>query len=145
MIRAVPDVNVFVSLAIKKGGHPAQIFARIGEYISFTSEKILADVLRVMHYDRVMKMHKLSEDGILEFVQSVRERNAITPGLLEVKIVHEDPDDDIIVACAIEAGADCIISGDHHLLDIKHYREIHIVAPAAFLDILNREKASRMN
>ncbi len=25
MIRAVPDVNVFVSLAIKKAGHPAQI------------------------------------------------------------------------------------------------------------------------
>jgi hypothetical protein len=42
VIRAVPDVNIFVSLAIKKGGHPAQIFARIGEFISFTSEKIVA-------------------------------------------------------------------------------------------------------
>jgi hypothetical protein len=141
VIRAVPDVNVFVSLAIKKDGHSAQIFKRSGEFISFTSEKILADVLRVMHYERVLKIHKMSEGEISEFVQRLRERNAVSPGNWEGKIVHEDPDDDIIVACAIEVGADYIISGDHHLLDLKHYREIQIVSPRAFLDILDRQKA----
>lgn len=145
MIKAVPDVNILVSLALKKDGHPAQIMARRGEFISFTSEKILADVLRVMHDERVMKAHKLTPDGIVEFVQSLRERNSITPGFFNVKIVHDDPDDDVIVACAIETGADYIISGDRHLLNLKHYREIQIVTPVAFLEILDREKALILN
>lgn len=145
MIRAVPDVNVFVGLAIRKNGQAGQIFSRLGEFISFTSEKILADLLRVMHYERVMKKHNMGEDEILEFVQWLRERSALCLGIWEVKIVHEDPDDDIIVACAIEAGADYIVSSDHHLLGLKHYREIQIVTPGAFLDILDHEKALQSN
>jgi len=82
---------------------------------------------------------------IIGFVQWLRERNALCLGIWEVKVVHEDPDDDIIVACAIEAGADYIISSDHHLLNLKHYREIQIVTPGAFLGILDREKALQSN
>lgn len=145
MIRAVLDVNVFVGCAINKDSRGAQILARIGEYISFTTEKILDDLLRVMHYDRIRSKHKMTDDEIVEFIKWVRKQNAVLPGLVEITVVHEDPDDDVIVACAIEAMADYIVSADHHLLDLKHYREIQIVAPAAFLDILDREKAFRIN
>jgi hypothetical protein len=140
VIRAVPDVNVFVSLATQKHGHAAQILARTGEFLSFTSERILADVLRVLRYDRIRRIHKMNDTEIVEIVQKLYKRNAKVPGHLEVKIVYEDPDDDLILACALEAEADYIISGDRHLLNLKHYRQIQIVTPAAFLDILNRQK-----
>jgi putative PIN family toxin of toxin-antitoxin system len=32
--------------------------------------------------------------------------------------VPDDPDDNHIIACAIEGCADLIVSGDHHLLDL---------------------------
>jgi hypothetical protein len=50
-------------------------------------------------------------------------------------------DDDEIIACALEAEADYIITGDPHLLNLKEYRGIRIVTPRAFLEILDREKA----
>jgi len=33
MLKAVPDVNVYVSSLIKQDGHAAQIFRRAGEFI----------------------------------------------------------------------------------------------------------------
>ena len=39
----------------------------------------------------------------------------------------------------MEGSADFIISGDHHLIDIKNYQGIKIVNPAKFLDIMERE------
>jgi predicted nucleic acid-binding protein len=47
--------------------------------------------------------------------------------------VTADPDDDAILACALAAGADAIVSGDRHLLDLKVYEGIPIVTAAEAL------------
>ncbi|MEK7727370.1 MAG: putative toxin-antitoxin system toxin component, PIN family [candidate division KSB1 bacterium] len=145
MIRAVPDVNLYVSAVIRKTGYGGQILARAREFLVFTSEAILADLFRVMHYDHVRRLHKMSDEKIIEHIDLLRSRIRRTPGRLRVEIVHADPDDDIIVACALEAAADYIVSRDHHLLDLKHYHSIQIVSPKAFLEILDREKSLRLN
>jgi putative PIN family toxin of toxin-antitoxin system len=45
-----------------------------------------------------------------------------------------DPDDEMILECALAAEANCIVSGDkRHLLPLKKFREIPIVSPAEFL------------
>jgi len=142
MLKAVPDVNIYISGVIKREGHANQIFKRAAEFTLYSSEPILKDLERVLHYDRVQKKFKLSEAKIIDYLSAVRDTHLLTPGLLEVSIVHDDPDDDKIVACALEAEADYIISGDHHLLNLKHYRDIQIVTPKAFLEILDQEKAS---
>jgi len=142
MLKAVPDVNIYISGVIKRDGQANQIFKRAAEFVLYSSEPILKDLERVLHYDRVQKKFLLSEAKIIDYLIAVRTTHVLTPGLLEVSIVHDDPDDDKIVACALEAEADYIISGDHHLLNLKHYRDIQIVTPKAFLEILDQEKAS---
>ena len=37
------------------------------------------------------------------------------------------------LACALEAEADYIVSGDNHLLEIKHFQKIQIVDANAFV------------
>jgi predicted nucleic acid-binding protein len=37
------------------------------------------------------------------------------------------------LACALDAGADLIVSGDHHLLDLGEYQGIPNVTVRAFL------------
>lgn len=64
----------------------------------------------------------------------------IIPGILHVNLILADPDDDKIIVCVLEAGADYIITGDPHLLTLKEYRGIRIVTPRAFLEILDRQK-----
>lgn len=48
-------------------------------------------------------------------------------------IIFADPDDDIVLACAVPAGAKIIISGDNHLLSLKQYQQIQIVTAREFL------------
>jgi predicted nucleic acid-binding protein len=40
-----------------------------------------------------------------------------------------DPDDDPVLACALAAAAELIVSGDAHLLNLKHYHGIQVVGP----------------
>jgi predicted nucleic acid-binding protein len=50
-----------------------------------------------------------------------------------VDAVPDDPDDNIIIACAIESEADAIVSGDQHLLSLGSYHGIPIVKAVDFL------------
>jgi predicted nucleic acid-binding protein len=43
-----------------------------------------------------------------------------------------DPDDDMILATGVAARADCIVTGDNDLLDLKQYQRILIIKPAEF-------------
>jgi len=56
-----------------------------------------------------------------------------------LNIVQEDPTDNKILECAQQQGADYIVSGDHHLLDIGKYQDIQIVSPREFLETLKPE------
>lgn len=37
------------------------------------------------------------------------------------QVIPDDPDDDKFIECAMECGADYIISGDKHLLNLKSF------------------------
>jgi predicted nucleic acid-binding protein len=48
--------------------------------------------------------------------------------------VTGDPDDDLILACAIEAGVDAVVSGDRrHLLPVKEHQGVRVITPQALL------------
>ena len=46
------------------------------------------------------------------------------------RVVPDDADNDHVIACAVAARADIIVSGDKHLLNLREYRGIRIVTPA---------------
>jgi len=48
-------------------------------------------------------------------------------------VILADPDDDYVLACALKAHAEVIVSGDSHLLDLKQYHGIRILTAAEFL------------
>jgi predicted nucleic acid-binding protein len=54
-----------------------------------------------------------------------------TPGA-----VPRDPDDDKIIACALAAGAEYLVSRDRDLLSLGSYAGITIIAPERFLRVL---------
>lgn len=53
------------------------------------------------------------------------------------RVVSNDPDDDIVIACAVAGGATHIVTGDkRHLLPLGSYQGIAIITAADFLALL---------
>ena len=50
--------------------------------------------------------------------------------------VCRDPDDNMVLECALEGHAQYIVSGDKDLLELKEFRGIRIVRAAEFLNLL---------
>jgi len=48
--------------------------------------------------------------------------------------ICRDPNDDMIIECAVLANADLIVTGDRDLLVLNSYRNIHIMTPRQYLD-----------
>ena len=52
--------------------------------------------------------------------------------------VTPDPDDNILIECALAAKAKFVITGDKKLLAMKTYLNIQIVSPEVFLEITDK-------
>lgn len=59
----------------------------------------------------------------------------VTPTPISPTIL-DDPDDDHVLACALTAGADAIVSGDRHLLDLHAFQSMPIVTPAGAMQMI---------
>lgn len=57
-----------------------------------------------------------------------------------LRIVPNDPDDDHVLACALTARAELIVSGDSDLLELNIYQGIPIIAAAEAMRRIGAEK-----
>lgn len=102
---------------------------------AFTSEDLLLELARVLQYERLRKLLQRACVQDVEIIEWVAGHMGIVKTAeIGDEAVAADPDDKIVIACALSASAHCIISGDHHLLDLKKYQGIPIVTAHAFLN-----------
>ena len=137
MLKVVIDTNQFISSVINKHGPSANLLDAWRKY-GFTlvlSDKILQEIRRVFFYPRISQKYHLNEDDINAFLGFIEHEAVILSDLARKEIIKDDPEDNEILACALEAGADYIVSGDKHLLNLKHYQSIAIVTVQEFLKL----------
>ena len=138
MIKVVLDTNELVSAVIKSGGLPDQIVQawRDGKFEMVLSPAMLVESARVLRYPRLRKLHGWTDIQIEEFVDGLRAAATLVGGDVEVSVVADDPDDNVILACAVEGGTDYVVSGDAHLLNLKTYQGIRLVTAREFTILL---------
>ena len=134
MIRAVLDTNILVSATLVSEGHPARIVDlwEKRQFVLLLSPLLLEEVQEVLRYPRLRRRHGWSDEEIDAYVNRLTEMAVFTAGQLKVSVVSQDPDDDVLIACALEGKADFLVTGDQHLLSLESYEGIQIVAPARF-------------
>lgn len=72
-----------------------------------------------------------------EYIRLLLTQAEMVPDTEPERVVLNDPRDDPILAAAVAAKADYLVTGDRaHLLPIGEYAGIRIVSPSAFLQIL---------
>ncbi len=137
-IRAVIDTNVLVSGIISPKGAPRKILdlARKEIFKVVSSVSINHEVLNVLHRDYIYTKYNLDEETIDDISAFLYEGTILTEDRYAASKVRKDPKDDKFIACAVEGEADYIVSGDEHLLSLKHFKGIQIVDAHGFLKIL---------
>lgn len=134
----VLDTNVIVSSVINKHGPSAKIRQLWKEHELFdvaVSNPILEEIERVMGKKHIQKRHGWSKEGIHRFVKNLREKCYVVSPTKRVRVVKNDPTDNMFFECALEAQARFIISGNEkHVLKIPQYKGIRVVSPRDFVE-----------
>lgn len=135
MTRVVCDTNVIVS-GFLWPGPPREILglAARQEIRLFTSRPLLMELSRVLGYPklaRVLTRADLSAGDLATWL--ITHASLVVPRPLPEPAVPDDPSDEQVLACALEAAADVIVSGDRHLLKLAAYCDIPILTVRDFL------------
>jgi putative PIN family toxin of toxin-antitoxin system len=135
-LRLVLDTNTAVSALLWRGP-PHQLTARADarSLTFFSSPTLLTELEEVLGYPKLAKAVAASGLTSAQLMQRyLRLVTVVHPAPIAPTILA-DPDDDHVLACALAAKAELIVSGDRHLLALREYQGIPIL-PAA--DALQR-------
>ncbi|MGH8567484.1 MAG: putative toxin-antitoxin system toxin component, PIN family [Gammaproteobacteria bacterium] len=116
-------------------GPPQEILLRAmeGKVMLATSPALLSELEGILHrskFARQIAKQPLSIQALLlRYAELAR---VVMPAAIPPVILN-DPDDDQVLACALAAKAQLIISGDSDLLSLGAYQGIRIAGPAAAL------------
>ncbi len=136
MTRGIADTNIYIS-AVMFGGLPG---AFLDLAILGTSTLVVSAAL-LDEPDEKLRLTFLVTPEDAEAIGAKLESVAdiVAPGLV-LSVIEDDPDDNRVLEGAITGQADCIVSGDRHLLRLKTYQDIPIMTVRQFLDTIDVER-----
>ena len=130
--RVVFDTNILISGYLWKGP-PRQAIEKVrkNEWSLLVSKESIDELIRVLAYHKFglspEEIQPITEDlfQISEFVEVTTQDSAI----------RSDLTDNMFLALAVDGRAEVIVSGDHHLLDIRQYSGVPIIRVRQFLQL----------
>lgn len=141
MIRAVLDTNVLASAAI---AHPGTTLATILDSVVANrfdlaiSEYILVELRRTLATPYYAA--RIRPAAASQYIQFLIGLGTTVPITMSVTGVATHPEDDPILATALSAHADYLVTGDQRLRNrVPTLSGIPLVSPAEFLGVLSQE------
>lgn len=145
MITAVLDTNVLAP-ALRGVGNPANTLGELlrqwrdGRFQLVVSEHILDELRRTLetpYFSRSLSTQEREEAVALLATEAV-----LTPLTVSVQGVATHPEDDLILAAAVTAQADYLVTGDRKLRELGTYQGVRVITPGDFLRILSGDPRS---
>lgn len=130
-MRIVADTNTVLSGLLWQGP-PRQIIerARAGAVTLHTSLVLLAELAEVIGRAKFIERIQSAQLSAANLVADYRGLAVLVDPQPLPAPVSRDPDDDHVLACALTAAADLIVSGDRDLLTLGTFRDIRILSPS---------------
>jgi len=104
----------------------------------YTAEEILGEAREVVLRPRIRNKYHLTETAVDRALAEARTTATLVINLSHLDIVKDDPDDNVILACALKARANYLVSYDPHLTKLREYEGIKILTPKEFMPLLQR-------
>jgi putative PIN family toxin of toxin-antitoxin system len=137
--RTLCDTNVLVSAFIA-GGPPSRVIdASIDGRIALVlADPVIDELERVLTLKLGFEPERVRDITALLIDISVARIDAPTQ---PVEAITGDPDDDVVLACGVNANVQIVVSGDRrHMLAVREHRGIRIISPQALLAELAGEQ-----
>lgn len=133
MARVVLDTNVIVS-AVISDGKPRLLLRRGIEnrFSMVTSDLMLKELALVLRRPKL----KTNPVEIRRITLALFNSVEVVDVKSKLKVVEEDPKDDVVVETAVDGRADFIVTGDGHLLKLERFRGVKIMSVEEALRIL---------
>lgn len=136
-LRLVLDTNIVVA-GLLWNGPPRRLIelAIEGEAVELYSSEVLLDELaHTLGYSKFAARIESFSSGIAALVAQYAALVSLVVPASVPRVVAHDADDDHVIAAAVAAGAELIVTGDRrHLLPIGSHRGIAIVTAREVVD-----------
>ena len=134
-MKVVFDTNIFISAFVIPGSKAegAYLHCLKGHFTLYSSVAILTETVRKLREKFGWQEHKITH--LLKAISKVATVIKTQPHL---HLLDDDPDNRIL-ECAAAAKADYIVTGDKHLLSLKHFQNISTVKLSNFLEDLEKD------
>jgi putative PIN family toxin of toxin-antitoxin system len=129
-VKAVFDTNILISARLSLLGNPFRYLAlaRLGQVQSVTCRPILDDFA-----EKPVEKFRFRPDAVRQDVEEIVKIPTLVTVTGQLRAVPDDPDDDVVIECAVAGGAEFVVSGDRHLLAVRSYQNIEILRATEFL------------
>ena len=134
-MRVFLDTNVLVSAFATRGVCADVLRVVLAEHTLVTGEVVLRELARVL-----TKRIGLLPGAVKEIDEFLREHEVAPKPAARAAVPKRDPDDQWVLASAVESRADVLVTGDRDLLDIAADAPIKIVDPRGFWDLLRNNE-----
>ncbi len=135
MRRVVFDTTVLISAFLRPGGLSDEllVLAANGDFELLLAEAIITETRnKLLTSNRLRSRYAYTDGVIARFCRALGLLAQTVTDLPSLTGVVRDPDDDVILACAIKGHADAVITRDKDLLSLDSYQGIAIITPEAF-------------
>mgnify|MGYP001617033233 CR=1 FL=1 len=142
MISAVLDTNILASGALTSPTIPGQILNewQDGQFEMILSQHIINELERTLNKPYFRNL--INTQDIDAFLDLLRNEATLTTITTKVRRIATHPEDDLVLATAESGKAAYVVTGDHGLQDLKQFKDIKVVSPRTFAEILQAEKAA---
>jgi putative PIN family toxin of toxin-antitoxin system len=136
-MRIVIDTNTAIS-GLLWPGPPRRLieFTQTPQLTLCTSLALLGELAEVIGRPKFSRRVLAAGVSATALVQDYSRRAEVVEPAMLARPVCRDPDDDVVLATALAAKADFIVSGDHDLLVLDRFRDIRILNAASALRVL---------
>jgi putative PIN family toxin of toxin-antitoxin system len=133
-LRVVFDTNIFISAFAIPGGRAeeAYLLGLKGEFTLYSSVPILTEASQ-----KLREKFAWEEKKVVQFLRIITRLAVIIEPQSHFHHLADEPDNRVL-ECAEEAKADFIVTGDRHLLSLKHFQNTDIITLADFLKKLSK-------
>jgi putative PIN family toxin of toxin-antitoxin system len=143
VILAVLDTNLLVSAILIEHGIARRILrgAYEREFACFCSVPIVSEAMRCFARPRIQQRYRVAPREITRLRRFLESSLVLVPITMQVSGVATHPEDDLVLATALSAHADYIVTYDRQLLRLGSHQGVRVVTPYQFLQILETQAA----